>query len=1263
MAETMVKLDEHELLTFVRSCFQWRNADVFAFGRHNSISRLGEIAGYICMMYDKDNNPRADSVMIVLPPASGRDPQRMFCEVREGVQRAYRRFEEDDAKTARFVVETLGRIKIEQASDFTSASLAELLDKTKGRQAVIVGEAAHYRMPEAIADGQPRLSEDVWCTHLHGVMLMAEENARAIDSYVILDIGEYLPSRASNLELLKSAGDVGLCGESLVDDLTPEEVIAKVSAVYDHAAAGDVGKAISLIENDESLSDRRKWFMRLVALERAGVRDRVSRILDESADMIETLKSVDLLGVARIAASVDRDDFAQDLIERAQPDLVASHDLENALQIALDTRRLALIEKVRNRLKALHPGSHLLRSVDARGAAREGDYAKAASLLGGSLDAMERTIGEVFGLLAQAVKGPGFADPVTLGRELAAKMPEWTAEIQREIMRSLERGGRRDEAVAMLFSGDIEWDQDWFGFALGLLGRSLASGSEAVGPAAMSGLIDFAAAYLAEHPADGYTRTSVTDLLDAEHVGIRGIAVLVLNTVGRAESLPPVEKDHDPDQKRLADIKQLPNIMKRVLGWLVEKGDGFVLAGREAIPAEVLAEDPDAVLNSLLRMVDHYAPDPNEPVDEQVMRNFVTVALAVAPIAAEPDQDQLIVRGAAVKMILGGRPQVARDLAEQMLVVAGERPERRRKALAAFADIYARVGRVREALLALAAAFELPSDRTWNEAWTEQGVLLRILRDIGMSEAAVRIVERLRKAMAKLSDADIYGLRLDTLELNAQLRRHLAGSKDAWSTARLLAAAKANAAAVLAAGDEALPGAMMLRQLIDLAEADGTEVPGAARETLERLIAGLAGPHRTLVAAAGRLPNASLVASVAGPIEAARYNDDVSYDLRLARTMGSRLARASTEAADAEGFAYSVELLGAQGVGVHRAGAEVKAAARILSDVKGPLAAAVEIAALGLPVVGMALDEKGLMAMTITADGPQSPVAVATDTFDLERLVEWSQVYPRGYFDPNLGPEGFRGATERLGLPCLPKRALIISGDLSRMPPNVLTVDGDLAGVTRSLATAPSLAWLKASIAADRKGDGTAAAWIPIAADAMYTDTLSLMAGEMIGVLEPAGIPLHTQSATPAALASADLAIIGAHGGLAENNRYFRGLSDDRDEPADLRQLVDVLRGSRVAVLFVCSGGRMDEHPESGGLVGVTHRLLDKGLEAVVAPSWPIPFTMARSWLGAFLKAWNGGSQIIDAYGAGNDAVAAATSHDFARSLAMALYGNPFITR
>lgn len=202
---TMVEFDEQELLTFVSRCFDWHNADVLAFGRRNSISRLGEIAAYISMMSDKNGNPRADFVKIVLPPADARHHQGMLDEVKEGMRRAYRRLEPDDAKTAPFVEETFANVEVDQAGDFAAASLDSLLATAKDRQAVIVGEASHYRSETVVApDDGPRLPEDDWCRHLHAVMLTVEERARASGSYIILDMGQHLPSRAANVELLKS---------------------------------------------------------------------------------------------------------------------------------------------------------------------------------------------------------------------------------------------------------------------------------------------------------------------------------------------------------------------------------------------------------------------------------------------------------------------------------------------------------------------------------------------------------------------------------------------------------------------------------------------------------------------------------------------------------------------------------------------------------------------------------------------------------------------------------------------------------------------------------------------------------------------------------------------------------------------------------------------------------------------------------------------------------------------------------------------------
>jgi hypothetical protein len=98
-----LKLNEQELLSFVMRCLQWSNADVFAMGRRDSISRLGEIAAYVGNLNGKEDRPAANSVRIILPPAAGRETDTMLTDVKEGVRRAFRRFEPDDAKTASFV--------------------------------------------------------------------------------------------------------------------------------------------------------------------------------------------------------------------------------------------------------------------------------------------------------------------------------------------------------------------------------------------------------------------------------------------------------------------------------------------------------------------------------------------------------------------------------------------------------------------------------------------------------------------------------------------------------------------------------------------------------------------------------------------------------------------------------------------------------------------------------------------------------------------------------------------------------------------------------------------------------------------------------------------------------------------------------------------------------------------------------------------------------------------------------------------------------
>lgn len=98
-----------------------------------------------------------------------------------------------------------------------------------------------------------------------------------------------------------------------------------------------------------------------------------------------------------------------------------------------------------------------------------------------------------------------------------------------------------------------------------------------------------------------------------------------------------------------------------------------------------------------------------------------------------------------------------------------------------------------------------------------------------------------------------------------------------------------------------------------------------------------------------------------------------------------------------------------------------------------------------------------------------------------------------------------------------------------------------------------------------------------------------------------------------------------------EVNRYFRSLSDDGHGFTEITQIAEVTRKARLTILFVCSGGRIDPHPETGMAIGLAKQILARGSAAVIGPAWPIPFFVARPWLDAFLKAWQGGMVVLDA--------------------------------
>ena len=158
-------------------------------------------------------------------------------------------------------------------------------------------------------------------------------------------------------------------------------------------------------------------------------------------------------------------------------------------------------------------------------------------------------------------------------------------------------------------------------------------------------------------------------------------------------------------------------------------------------------------------------------------------------------------------------------------------------------------------------------------------------------------------------------------------------------------------------------------------------------------------------------------------------------------------------------------------------------------------------------------------------------------------------------------------------------------------------------------------------------------------------------------------VSLDTASAIPSNLEGAELVIVTAHGGLLPGNRYFQVVQDDADLTLAGSDLGSALKNVGVAVLFVCSGGRLDPHPMAITTLGLARRVLGSGCTTVIASPWPIDSRIPSYWLPTFLEAWDAGVPVIDAAFQANARVRDSFSSEFRDCLAMSVYGDPLRTK
>jgi hypothetical protein len=126
---------------------------------------------------------------------------------------------------------------------------------------------------------------------------------------------------------------------------------------------------------------------------------------------------------------------------------------------------------------------------------------------------------------------------------------------------------------------------------------------------------------------------------------------------------------------------------------------------------------------------------------------------------------------------------------------------------------------------------------------------------------------------------------------------------------------------------------------------------------------------------------------------------------------------------------------------------------------------------------------------------------------------------------------------------------------------------------------------------------------------------------------------------------------------------YFHAIANDAELRTAARHLADAIRGVEVAVLFICSGGRVDSHPMANTTIGLVKYALEAGCKAVAASPWPLDSRVPSYWLPAFLAAWDDGRPVVDAAFEANQAVKVRFSSERRDYLAMTVYGDGLRTR
>lgn len=1306
--------------------FSWGGVEIFCLGPHQTIQVATACAEMLAHCINKDNPERVfDSIHIILPPTL-ESAQDIYDIIATSYDRSATADLEDlksriKKRIAAHISTDLDGQRLAQlAASLGDKSAALIVDADLYETGIPTLPSPHANSSESPSQPGFHFDDWPWSDRIARLTEALVEDLRDRQSMAILLSQQFAPIHKNSVARILGVDGSGVTTQS------PSYIQVISAQEERWAKMIRLGKTEAVLTeiNELPLDDFMRAQLRAQALFSAGAPGAGLEEVESYIETLKTAASPTLL--LKLAIMAIESAQIEKSLRLLRDSIARGIDEETQFRTAISlARRLGAsqeLSELRRQISLLLPFSDTGVREAFLSCSAPADFANFIAEARKSLRGRTPSGTSLFltKLASEFAKGNYEAD--FLAGELRKAYPHHADEAILIIADREIRRGRHREAAYICISHTWSKGTESERSAIRLLlesveGLLLRMGEQSVDDDIINYLstcFRFVANYLFQNPEDSTTKRHLVKLA-SPHTGPYGYTMLGHMA---SQDLLYVEPDglYEPStSEEVVPDEIFLGFLKKSLEATDE--EGIVLLG-QGLALETPGYSARRLLDQVWRMIQTLDVAGADDSHCDILLKLLHVGLVLARKVARPGEVSQLIGRVAISLSLSGYGQMARDLAEHiMLMVTQSNRNELLFAWLEYAEIYLRLKRPQEAIVWLSVALSR-ADAPWPCAASYHSAFLtaRILRDLSMYDLAIKAANYAKDLAQRVGLHGGTVRRLDFLEASIEVAQLQQERFTAERDERILGLGN-RLVYRLAEGreekDELLPYASLLASLVMKMSTAGLETSAFLVE-LRKTAESLYGHAKIFLLSLIDPPTTSGgIAEFARGLRRTRDPEDAISDVYFLPVLArNALGRAEVTSeierlallewltdrsiqAPSNTLATSGVLEARNYLARELAHSESKDGLRRelgllqeLLEQSGPTDAvhvppdaftlaefAGEMSTRGvdLHAFGLVGSSEIRLALVSAVGGHLMNVEVTKDVFDVEAFSRWKNTYPYGYKSnsPSSGQDinDVERSLQGIGIPLGDSTCpalLIPEAGLQIIPPNFVLSDGTLSGLRRPMASAPSLTWLRSMNKLSREPNCRRAAWIPSSPTSsngnILNNPLEMLTSTLEAVLSGAGFSMSSDVNPPAALRSADVAIVGAHGAVEEMTDWFRAIADENNLRLSPIQLAESLAGATLVILFICSGGRLDPHPFASAVMGLPQTLLSRGCRAVIASPWPLAVTVPQYWLPAFLNSWDGGATVVEANFLANQAVAKSYSFHPSHSLAMNLFGDPLFS-